>query len=177
MVVLKVLQESVPIKKSLKDGRWCRELCFLYKIVKGLSPKYLTWYPQLHNNPIYQTRSTVKNILKQTASRTANFYNTFFPCCSQEWNNLSGDIKSLPLPISFKKSSLSFVKTSENPFFAIHENNEIKLLTRLRLNFSHLNGYKFRHNFLEAVNSLCSCGSEPETTTYIFFALSKSCNK
>ena len=85
--------------ESLKDRRWHRKLCFFYKIVKGLSPKYLTSYLQLHNNPIYQTRSTAKNIVKQTASRTVNFNNSFFSRCSQEWNNLSDDIKSSPSPI------------------------------------------------------------------------------
>ena len=78
---------------------------------------------------MYQTRSTAKNIVKQTASRTVNFNNTFSPCCSQEWNNLRDDIKSLPSPISFKKALLSFVKTSENSVFAIYDNG-IKLLVK-----------------------------------------------
>ena len=64
--------------ESLKHRRWHRKLCFFYKIVKALSSKYLTLYLHLHNNPIYQTRSTAKNIEKQTASRTVNFNNTFF---------------------------------------------------------------------------------------------------
>ena len=59
--------------ESLKDRRWHRKLCFFYKIVKGLSPKYLTLYLQLHNNPIYLARSTAKNIVKQTASRAVHF--------------------------------------------------------------------------------------------------------
>ena len=98
------------------------ETVFFYKIVKGLSPKYLTSHLQLHNNPIYQIRSTAKNIVKLTASRTYNFNNSFFLLCSQEWNNLSDDIKSLPSPISFKKALLSFVKASENSVFAIYDN-------------------------------------------------------
>ena len=41
---------------ELLKGRRChRKLCFFYKIVKGLSPKYLTSYLQLHNNPIYKS--------------------------------------------------------------------------------------------------------------------------
>ena len=134
--------------------------------MKGLTPKYLTSYLQLHKNPIYQTRSAAKNIIKQTASRTVNYNNTFFPSCSQEWNNLRDDIISLPSLISFKKTLLSFVKTSENSIFAIHNNNDLKLLTRLRLNFSHLNKHKFRHNFLDTTNPMCSCGSEPETAAH-----------
>ena len=134
--------------------------------MKGLLPKYLTSHLQLCNNPIYQTRSTAKNIVKLTASRTVNFNNSFLPLCSHEWNNLSDDIRSLPLPISFKKALLSFVKTSENSAFAIHDNNGIKLLTRLRRNFSHLNKHKFRQNFLGTLNPMCSCGSEPDTTAH-----------
>ena len=132
--------------------------------MKRLSPKYLKSYLQLHNNPSYQSRFTAKYAVKQTASRIDNFNSTFFPHCSQEWNNLSDDIKSLPSPISFKKALLSFIKTSENSAFAILDNSGIKLLTRLRLNFRHLNEHKFRFNFLETINPMCSCGSEPGTT-------------
>ena len=41
-----------------------------------------------------------------------------------------------------------------------------KLLARLRLNFSHLNEHKFRHNFKDTINLMCSCGCEPETTDH-----------
>ena len=58
------------------------------------------------------------------------------------------------------------MKSSENSVFAIHDNNGIKLLTCLRLNFSKLNEHKFRHNFLDTLNPMCSCGSEPETTAH-----------
>ena len=72
------------------------------------------------------------------------------------------------MPISFKKALLrqDFDKTSENSVFAIHDKNGIKLLTCLRLNFSHLNEHKFRHNFLDTLNLMCSSGSEPETTAH-----------
>ena len=64
------------------------------------------------------------------------------------------------------QSLLSFVKTYENSVFAIHDNNGIKLLTCLKLNFNHLNKQKFRHDFLDTINTMCSCGSEPETTAH-----------
>ena len=79
--------------ESLRDKRWHQKLCFFYKVLKGILPKYLTSYLELLNNPIYQTRSTAKDIVKQTASRTVNSNNTFFPRCSQDWSNLSDDIK------------------------------------------------------------------------------------
>ena len=42
------------------------------------------------------------------------------------------------------------------------------MLTRLRLDFSHLCVYKFRHSFEDTLNPLCSCSIEGETTTHYF---------
>ena len=151
--------------ESLKDRRWRVGNCVSFaKLWKDFRTKYLTSYLQLYNNPIYLTKFAAKDIVKQTTSRTVNFNNTFFVRCSQEWNNLSEDIKSLPSYISFKKALLSFVKTSKTSVFVIHDNNSIKLFTRFKLNFNHLNEHKFRLNFLDTINLMCSCGSEQETT-------------
>ena len=43
---------------------------------------------------------------------------------------------------TFKVSILNFVRPREN-VFAVHDINGLKLLTLLRLNFSHLNEHKF----------------------------------
>ena len=40
------------------------------------------------------------------------------------------------------------------------------MLISLRLNFSHLNEHKFRHNFKNTINPMCSCAFEPETTDH-----------
>ena len=48
----------------------------------------------------------------------------------------------------------------------IHDFNAINLLTRLRLNFSHLNQQKFRYNFLGTIGPVCSCGYETEATAH-----------
>ena len=42
----------------------------------------------------------------------------------------------------------------------------MKLLTRLRLSFSHLNEHKFRHNFQDFLNPLCLCSLEIEDTIH-----------
>ena len=42
----------------------------------------------------------------------------------------------------------------------------LKLLTRLRLNFSHLNEHSFRHGFKDTVDPMCECGLEIETTLH-----------
>ena len=42
----------------------------------------------------------------------------------------------------------------------------LKFLIRLRLGFSHLREHRFRHNFQDCINPLCSCGLENEDTTH-----------
>ena len=42
----------------------------------------------------------------------------------------------------------------------------MKLLTRLQLNFSHLNEHKFRRNFRDTVNLMCSCSAGIEATDH-----------
>ena len=44
----------------------------------------------------------------------------------------------------------------------------IKLITRLHLDFSHLREYKFKHNFRDTLNPLCSFDIEVESTSNYF---------
>ena len=44
----------------------------------------------------------------------------------------------------------------ERSLFSIHDPPGVKLLTRLRLKSSHLNEYKFRHNFKHIVVAMCN---------------------
>ena len=44
-----------------------------------------------------------------------------------------------------------------------------KLLTRLRLKFSHLKEHKFRHGFADTINPMCACGADVETTEHFLF--------
>ena len=46
-----------------------------------------------------------------------------------------------------------------------HNSSVIKLITRLRLGFSHLREHKLRHNFQDTLNPVCSCGQNIETIT------------
>ena len=64
----------------------------------------------------------------------------------------------------FKETIISFLRPKENCVFAIHDTKGLKLLTRLRLNFSHLNEHKFRHGFKDTVDPMCKCVVETEIT-------------
>ena len=50
--------------------------------------------------------------------------------------------------------------------FSIYDPLGVKLLTRLILQFSHLNGHKFRHGFGDTINAMCTCRSESEATEH-----------
>lgn len=54
----------------------------------------------------------------------------------------------------------------EDSVLAAHDRVGIKLITRLRIGFSHLNNHKFRQNFKDAINPLCSCGKAIESALH-----------
>ena len=66
----------------------------------------------------------------------------------------------------FKKSIIN--KKQENSLYSVYDPLGVKLLTRLRLQFSHLNEHKFRHGFNDTVNPMCACRTEIETIEHFF---------
>ena len=96
--------------------------------------------------------------------RTEIFKNPFLPYTINEWNKLDPDIRKIDSYVGFRKKLLSFIKPTENKTFSIYDPLGIKLLNRLRVDFSHLNEHKFRHNFADTLNPLYSCSLETETT-------------
>ena len=52
--------------------------------------------------------------------------------------------------------------------FNINDSVGVKLLTRLRLGFTHFHEHKFRHGFRDILNPLCHCSIEAETTAHYF---------
>ena len=62
---------------------------------------------------------------------------------------------------SFQPKLLRFIRPEKNPVYNIYDSLGIKLLTRLRANFSPLNEHRFRHNF-ECLSPICICGTGKE---------------
>ena len=63
---------------------------------------------------------------------------------------------------------LIFIRPIGNSTCKIYDPLGIKLLTRLRLGFSHLFEHKFRHKFADLPSLLCSCSLETESTRRFF---------
>ena len=70
--------------------------------------------------------------------------------------------------IIFKTSIIN--AKEENSLLSVYDPLGVKLLTRLRLHFSHLNEHKFRHGFIHAINPMCVCGTEFETIEHFFLS-------
>ena len=67
---------------------------------------------------------------------------------------------------AFKKSIYKFIRPSSNSIFSCHSPKGIKLITRLRLGLSHPCEHKFRRNFQDTLNTICSCGDDIKTTIH-----------
>ena len=98
--------------------------------------------------------------------RTGCFKYSFFPSTFNDWFRLDINIRNSQLISLFKSRLLSFIRPNQSNIYNIFDPIGLKLLTRLRLGLSHLNEHKFRHNFQDCLNPLCSCSLEIEDTTH-----------
>ena len=100
------------------------------------------------------------------SGRNKAFNSSFYPYTIKEWCAFSEEIRNIVSVNKFKEIIFSFIRPKENFVFAIHDTKGLKLMTRLRLNFSHLNENKFRYGFKDTVDRMCKCGREIETTLH-----------
>ena len=118
------------------------------KIFKSKSPQYLSKLtPEQTSSyiPLFNTKH--------------NFYkNSFFPSSVIEWNNLDPNLRDGENFGIFKNNILKFIRPKPNSFFNCCNLKGIRLITRLRLELSHLREHKFKYNFQNCLNPLCSCG-------------------
>ena len=94
------------------------------------------------------------------------FQNSYFPAAIKKWNRLDIDIQKSDSISIFKKLILNFIRALPNKVLNSNNPQGLKLLTRLRLGLSHLRYHKFKYNFLDTINPLCSCGSDIEITLH-----------
>ena len=85
------------------------------------------------------------------------FKNSFFPKTITELNDLDYSLRNAPS---------TFIILSANKVFNIYNPHGLKLLTRLRLDLSHLRGLKFKHNFIDCLDEICMCGKDIESTNH-----------
>ena len=74
----------------------------------------------------------------------------------------------------FKKHLLNFIRPNSSNAFNINNQLGLKLLTRLRIGFTHLKEHKLKHNFQDFIDPLCSCGNDIESTVHFFLHCPKT---
>ena len=149
----------------MESRRRLRHLCFLHKICSNGLHVYLYKLIPKKSHQYITTRNV--NDITSYQCRTDAFKFSFFPWTITEWNKIDIKIQNSPYSV-FTNYLLEEIRPKPSPLFNIHNPSEIKLLTRLRLGLSHLNEYKFNHNFNDCVNPFCTCSLEPASTPHFF---------
>ena len=135
----------------------------MYKIISTkLRPYLYELIPPLQMSRRYPT------CFQTFRRRTTFFENSFLRFTITKWNKLDSDIKNIDSHAMFRKKLLTFIRPLENVTYGIYDPLGVRLLNRLRLGFSRLREHKFRHNFADTLNPLCSRSLETEDTEHYF---------
>ena len=131
--------------ESLHDRRKFHRLSLYYKIKNNLAPPYLTPY-----------------VLDAPPSGTLRYKRSFFPYCYNEWELLDPALRnSVDLP-AFKSKYVKLMRPPKVNTYGIKDIFGLKLLTRLRVDFSDLRLHRLNHNF-NCSNATCACGTDEES--------------
>ena len=123
------------------------------KLKKTGLPEYLfNMIPQ--NNHRYNIQPIAE--VATSYCKTDVFKYSYFPHTILEWNQLDMQIRRPEYLLSFKKFLLEMGRPTDKPTFNIYQATGLKFLTSLRLKLSFFNEHKFKHNFQNWVNTLCS---------------------
>ena len=134
-----------------------------HKIYHKKSPNYLyQLIPQNHNRFYLQNQ----HLIPQIFCRTNNFSDSFFPTAIKEFNKLDYQISHNISFQSFRKFLLKSIRPVPNSLFDANDPHGVKLLTRVRVGFSHLKDQKFRHGFNDTIDPLRPCNMETETVPH-----------
>ena len=117
----------------LHQRRWMRRFCLFYKVVSTKLTAFI--YDTIL--PVSQSQRH-PNTFNSISCRTEYFKNSFLPYVIGEWNKLNPEIQRCGSYNIFWKSILIFIRPSASKVYIINVAIDIKLITRLRLGFSHL---------------------------------------
>ena len=84
--------------ESLKDRRWMRKLCYLYKVISSKRLFYI--YDML---PPLQRSQRNQVFFRPLLCRTEIFKNSFLPYTINEWNKLDPEIRRIDSYVGFRK--------------------------------------------------------------------------
>ena len=101
-------------------------------------------------------KSVQKSQIPFFKTKTNFLKNSFFPAVILEWNKFDVNVRNLTSYNIFKGVILKFTRPEPNQLFNVDSNEGIKFFTRIRLRLSQLVDHKFRHNFTDCLNPVCT---------------------
>ena len=149
--------------ETLYDRRWYRRLCHFFSLIKSKSPEYL--YSELPQERQLQYSLRNPFCFEQPVSRTARFASTYFHNTLFEWNLLDDETRNSKSLLHFKNKLLAIVRPIRNSTYKICDISGVKLLTKLRVQFSPLNEHRFKHAF-DCLSPVCFCGKDNENNKH-----------
>ena len=145
--------------ETLYHRRWYRRLCYFYSLLKSKASAYLYSEIPQQQNLVYNPRNP--HCYEQPTGRTIRYSNSYFQNTISEWNLLDNKVRNSSSISQFKKNLLGIIRPSKNPTNKIRDILGIRLLTKLRVEFSALNGHRFKHNFA-CLSPMYVCGTGTE---------------
>ena len=131
-----------------------QQISLFYKIVDRLLPDYLYSYLDFPSQESYLLRWSSASIISSLPTTTKSFKGTLFLYCMNEWDKRKVRIRNAKSINIFKKSIVSKKNKKKNWLFCIYDPLGVKLLTRLRLQFSHIMNINL-DMVLVTLSSLC----------------------
>ena len=145
-------------------------MSFLCKVLKSEPPSHL-FNTIPNSNTQRQTRNSGN--IPSFFVKHGYFKNSFFLSAITQGNKLDIYISNADSFEVSKKHILSFIRPMPNSIYNIHNLLGVKYITRLRIGFSNLKWQKFKHNFQDSIDPMCSCSNGIETTIHFFYPLFK----
>ena len=127
---------------------------YFFKFKNSCSPLYLYNLIPPESEIHYNFRAPRDYVPK--IERAVRFSNTYFQNCIHEWNLLDVSTRLCQSISEFKRELQGRIRPPKRPTFNIYDIEGIKLLTRLRVEFSNLHNHRYRHNF-HCLNPTCLC--------------------
>ena len=145
--------------------KWYRRLCHFYKLQNDQRPLYL--YNEIPQERTFSHNLRRPNVFKSSAKSTDRFTHTYFQNCVREWNQLDKSIGNCPTISGFKLQLVRPVRPTKISTFGANDIEGVRLLTRLRVQFSDLREHRFRHMF-HCSNPMCLCQMGIEDNEHFF---------
>ena len=95
--------------------------------------------------------------------------------CMREWNQLDESIKSSPTISVFKRELIGLIRPPKRSLFGFHDLG-VRLLTRLRVEFSDLHEHRFGHNF-QCSSPMCFCQTGIENNEHFLLHCPHHCSQ